>query len=113
MRHLAAARQPGLGDAGAVGERRADDVAVQDDSAVLRLLHQFAQVVHCMTGRGLSAACRATQGMHDMSGMCMISRSTVLEHDCHGRQRAVRCEGPGTHHAGHVLHVCGLQKHCI
>ena len=45
--HLAAARKPGLGGSGAVVQGGTNDVAVQVDTAVLRLLHQLAQVVHC------------------------------------------------------------------
>jgi hypothetical protein len=45
--HLSAAREPGLGGSGAVVQCGANDVAVQIHTAVLRLLHQLAEVVHC------------------------------------------------------------------
>ena len=47
--HLSAPRQPVLCRSSAVIQGGTDDVAVQDHAALLSLLHQLAQVVHCST----------------------------------------------------------------
>ncbi len=54
--HLAAACKPGLGSSSAVVQGGANDVAVQVDTAILCLLHQFAQVIHCSKQNAFSLA---------------------------------------------------------